>query len=91
MEFKYGQIYIKKDDRYLEQYIYNYIDDLNYSMSYITDKQANGDILYIFTDLNVWNAVNYHDIIALIVFWKVEHKTKEDSILTQAKAILKYN
>lgn len=91
MEYKYGQIYIDKENRFLEQKIYNYIDSLDYAMSYRLDKLENGDIVYIFTDLNEYNTVNYNDLIPLIVYWKVEHKTEQEYVLTQAKNILKYS
>ena len=60
-------------------------------MSYRLDKLENGDIVYIFTDLNEHNTVNYNDLIPLIVYWKVEHKTEQEYVLTQAKHILNYS
>lgn len=84
----YGQIYIKKENRFLEQYIYEYINDMDIALSYRTDKLLNGDIVYIFTDLNEYNESYYIGLKYSLVLWEQLHKEKEDSIIKEAKEIL---
>ncbi len=87
-KLNYGQIYIKKEDRFLEQYIYKYIDDLDIALSYRTDKLLNGDIVYIFTGLDEYNESYYVGLKYSLVLWEQLHKEKEESIIKEAKDIL---
>lgn len=89
MIYTYGQIIIKKNELFLEELIYKYLED-SLLRNPKKDKHKNGDVVYIYTITNDQESY-FKDLIVQIAHWRIERRSIEIDIIKEVEEILNDN